>query len=340
QRPRAPRPRSGPPPPRDARPRAAPRGPGRRVRRPAARAPGRGRQPAAQLHARGAERLPRRHRPARGAGQAREGPGGLAAAHEPRGGRGPSRRGGATTDGNPKATPFKVHAITPMQFCSTPAVGTHKRPCNRADADNKFMGATLLANSTNHGFRWLLLGDDDTTFNLETIEQALEEFNPKDPHYFGISKLGQRGNNQTRPAGYETALSSCPKLRPDDGLRLWSVNLTSDITDVNKDCDPMPFRDDSWFQWAKGGDGIILSAGLVDSIASSDWQQCVDRIVTFGGDVRIALCLALLGHRVEKLEDLRARLASSASTSWTWASPASTSPSTPRAASVATWCRR
>mmetsp|Transcript_61261 Transcript_61261/g.162849 ORF Transcript_61261/g.162849 Transcript_61261/m.162849 type:complete len:242 (+) Transcript_61261:206-931(+) len=36
----------------------------------------------------------------------------------------------------------------------------------------------------------------------------------------------------------------------------------------------------------------------------------------------------------------RARLASSASTSWTWASPASTSPSTPRAASVATWCRR
>jgi FkbM family methyltransferase len=197
---------------------------------------------------------------------------------------------------------FKVHAITPNEFCSTPAVGTHKRNCNRADADNKFLGAALLANSTSHGFRWLLLGDDDTTFHLDTIEEALEGYDPKDPHFLGML-VGRRGDSDKRPAGYEKALQSCPRLQPDKGLRFWSVNLTSDVTDVKKDCDPKPFRDDSWFQWAKGGNGIILSAGLLNTISASDWQQCVDRIVTFGGDVRIAMCLALLGHRVEKLEE-------------------------------------
>jgi len=197
---------------------------------------------------------------------------------------------------------FKVHAITPNEFCSTPAVGVHKRNCNRADADNKFMGAALLANSTSHGFRWLLLGDDDTTFHLDTVEKALEGYNPKDPHFLGML-IGRRGDADKRPKGYEKALRSCPRLQPGGGLRFWSANTTSDVTEVNKDCDPKPFRDDSWFQWAKGGNGIILSAGLLDSISSSDWQQCVDRIVTFGGDVRIALCLALLGHRVEKLEE-------------------------------------
>jgi len=197
---------------------------------------------------------------------------------------------------------FKVHAITPSEFCSTPAVGAHKRHCNRADADNKFMGDVLLANSTGHGFGWLLLGDDDTTFHLDTIEKALEDYSPKDPHFLGML-IGRRGGTDERPEGYESALRSCPRLQPGSGLRFSSANLTSDVTDVNKDCDPKPFRDDSWFSWAKGGNGIILSAGLLNSISASDWQQCVDRIVTFGGDVRIALCLALLGHRVEKLEE-------------------------------------
>lgn len=196
--------------------------------------------------------------------------------------------------------PLSAKGIPPHHFCSAPAVGTHKHFCNRPEADNKFLGAVFLANTTRHGFDWLLLGDDDTTFFLEDVRKELGKYDPNEPFFLG-TQLGKRGTATTPPEGYMNALDSCPELGDPAFPRWASFNTEQDVSDVYKDCEPTAFRDDSWFGWAKGGDGIILSRGALDKIPAANWQKCVDRMHSFGGDVRIGMCLAMHGVHVKHL---------------------------------------
>lgn len=191
--------------------------------------------------------------------------------------------------------PFlRTSMIQPLNFCSPPS-------CNNAEGDGKFLGAALLANATQHGFKWLLLGDDDTTFHGERIQQVLSNFNSSRPYFFAMQVDQEPGSRWYMPSQHQHVLDRCPALGDTSKLR-FSAYDSRDATDWNGDCSPHTFRDKSWFRWAYGGKGLVLSAGLLDQIPRATWQKCVDRITSFGGDVRISMCLALLGHRVHLLK--------------------------------------
>lgn len=189
---------------------------------------------------------------------------------------------------------LKTSKMQTMHFCSPPS-------CNNAEGDGKFLAASMLANATRHGFEWLLLGDDDTTFFAEDVERALSRYNFSEPHYLAMQVDRNGWGPREMPPQYRDALSRCPPLGKPKKLRLVSYDPHHDISESRGDCNPESFRHDHWFQWAYGGKGLILSAGLLDRIPTVTWQKCIDRITSFGGDVRIAMCLALLGHRVELL---------------------------------------
>ena len=44
--------------------------------------------------------------------------------------------------------------------------------------------------------------------------------------------------------------------------------------------------------WPVGGQGMIISAGLVHSLHGSDWRECVQKLRCGPGDMRLASCLA------------------------------------------------
>ena len=43
--------------------------------------------------------------------------------------------------------------------------------------------------------------------------------------------------------------------------------------------------------WPFGGDGFVVSSGLLESIAADKWRACVDQISSGGGDSRVAYCI-------------------------------------------------
>mmetsp|Transcript_120782 Transcript_120782/g.225804 ORF Transcript_120782/g.225804 Transcript_120782/m.225804 type:complete len:324 (+) Transcript_120782:77-1048(+) len=188
---------------------------------------------------------------------------------------------------------LRTSMIQPNDFCSPPS-------CNNAEGDGKFLGAALLANATHHGFKWLLMGDDDTTFHSDLIERVLSNLDSSRPSFFAMQVDQKPGSRWYMPSPHQHALERCPSLGAPSELRFSAYN-SRDMTDSNGDCSPYTFRDNSWFRWAYGGKGLVLSAGLLDQISPTTWQKCIDRITSFGGDVRISMCLALLGHRVQLL---------------------------------------
>lgn len=190
---------------------------------------------------------------------------------------------------------LKTSKISPLKFCSPPS-------CNNVEGDDKFLGAVLLANATRHGFQWLVLGDDDTTFYALNMEKALQSYDPSQPHFFAMQVDEKLGGSKNILFRYKDALARCPALGDQSELRFSAYDLSADATESRGDCNFRSFRDNSWFRWGYGGKGLVLSAGLLDQIPISTWQKCIDRITSFGGDVRVSMCLALLGHKVKLLQ--------------------------------------
>ena len=44
--------------------------------------------------------------------------------------------------------------------------------------------------------------------------------------------------------------------------------------------------------WPVGGQGMIISAGLIDSLKGSDWRECLQKLRCGPGDMRLASCIA------------------------------------------------
>lgn len=173
--------------------------------------------------------------------------------------------------------------IEPLTFC------THD--CNVAEADGKMLGAAFMSKYRRRGFDWLLIGDDDTTFFLDNIAPALEGLNPIEPHFFS---LGHIDGFLWEPAdAHLQALLNCPSI---GAIPRWvSYDRFEDVTHHRRDCDPKSFENDKWFNWPHGGEGMIISAGLLENISNESMQKCIDRLLSHGGDVRLAQCLRFHG---------------------------------------------
>ena len=48
--------------------------------------------------------------------------------------------------------------------------------------------------------------------------------------------------------------------------------------------------------WPVGGQGMIMSAGLLSSLRGSDWRECVQKLRCGPGDMRLASCIARFGN--------------------------------------------
>lgn len=199
-------------------------------------------------------------------------------------------------------------------FTTVQIKAIHKKMCLSCVnlGDNKFLGVVLHANATKHGFDWLLVGDDDTTFFLDSLAIALQKKDPSAKHYFGLSLdypmsyYAKGVPKKPEPdRNFERILPGCPPLGKPGELRLESFynHKGKDYTTVHKDCNATEFSDDQriiW-GWPHGGHGLILSRGLLDSISVEDWQKCIDRIVWRGSDIRVSSCVVGLGGRLERL---------------------------------------
>jgi len=194
-----------------------------------------------------------------------------------------------------EAPSFKAVAVPPLKYCAN--------HCYAREEGGKLTGAAFLANSTRHGFQWLLLGDDDTTFFPQNLEPLLQQYDHRKPYYFGfrIDPSEDKELFHSTPAEYQGALDECPPLGNKDDRRVTAFDGTQDISEMRKDCNGTKFQRNDWFRWGNGGMGTALSAGLLDSIPAEKWQKCIDRIYFLNSDIRLAMCLALLGHHVQEL---------------------------------------
>jgi len=191
-----------------------------------------------------------------------------------------------------------------MSTVAIPAI--HPKLCRYCInlGDNKFLGAILHANTTRHGFDWLLVGDDDTTFYVDTVMRAIGKLDPSQPHLIGAGidrpESAHKPNTTMYPTEkFKSYLNNCPPLGPPGEMRLVSIwnHKGKDYTAVKKDCNATKLENDQLVPWGwpHGGEGTIISRGLLDSITMESFQKCIDRIIARGSDIRVSACLASFG---------------------------------------------
>jgi len=182
-----------------------------------------------------------------------------------------------------------VNGIEPLTFC--------RKGCNNAEADGKMLGALFMSKYVQRGFDWLLIGDDDTTFFLKNIAPALKGLDPFEPHFFALGSIDGKAK---QPADdHLQALQKCPSL---GAIPRWvSYDRFEDVTKLRGDCNYSSFQSEKWFKWPHGGEGMVISAGLLDKIPNESMQKCIDRLLSFGGDVRVAQCLRFHGFEPANL---------------------------------------
>ena len=180
--------------------------------------------------------------------------------------------------------------------------------------DNRPLALIRIANATivrHHQLEWLVIGDEDTCFDLKKLRGQLARFDPKQKLFLGS------------PDCFGTPEPSrlCP-CTPDQILTRQHVNGSDcDGRSVTWACEQSgccaldysrSYRQQSecnldaarWMgkkricgtyrqpgQWPFGGAGYILSRGLLDSLDKAAWRRCEDTILIHGGDVRIATCV-------------------------------------------------
>lgn len=141
-------------------------------------------------------------------------------------------------------------------------------------ADNRPLTTVRLANESCPTCDWIAIGDADTYWNRVAIETALACLNPRQPWLLGL------------PRSPDYAPSRC--LASNGCCALGSGG----------NCTSVPFSRDYYGRglhrpviWPFGGAGYVLSRGLLDRIARTEWADCEARIRDSGGDVRVASCI-------------------------------------------------
>lgn len=129
-------------------------------------------------------------------------------------------------------------------------------------ADNRPLQAVRIANDT-LDFDWLVVGDADTIFELRRLSLLLSKFARDDAgaDYFGY----------LHPPGLRRPCAHLRICRDGDNRSLdWTVGPRV---------------------WPYGGSGYVVSRRLLRRIPRASWAECERKLVSWGGDVRVAKCL-------------------------------------------------
>ena len=217
------------------------------------------------------------------------------------------------------------HRIWYVERQSELAGGWKKTQSNH-DADNRVLKQVSLANRTLTGsFDWLAVGDADTCFDMPRLAALLGHINASRRIMFGVPFSPEKCNARATKMG---GVSCCTGEGRDDSSmqkllarkHRMKAHLPGNFSDFccneasarrGKECLMLKSRGlrkppDDWAEmrqgigttefamalaWYHGGSGVLLSRGLINSIRPMEWLECIQRLKSEGGDVRLASCV-------------------------------------------------
>ena len=108
--------------------------------------------------------------------------------------------------------------------------------------------------------------------------------------------------NQSMPYGYSVSGGFLPRVRNtllEAGIGHQSRSSKDRKGGLLSESLPAPYvagtSDFPLAIWPVGGQGMIMSAGLLGSLRGSDWRECVQKLRCGPGDMRLASCIARFG---------------------------------------------
>lgn len=201
----------------------------------------------------------------------------------------------------------------------------------RFPTDHFMLEGILAAQQRFRGlYKWMLVGDADTFFLLGNTYTRLLPEDHTQPLFFGMVHPPACSRcSCVQPYTPNVAPFCCPEA-PQGSAKPCNVSATyrqpnrKDFPVCSiRACDPavdgtctpnqpwvwggMEGKNDPYALpsvWPFGGAGVILSAGLVESVGDAAIRECAEKIVCFGCDVRVAICLYDSGIALTHMEGL------------------------------------